>query len=1054
MFNASQVIAPDYQVPDLATLRQIITDNYAVDEEAYVAELLKLVPSEDERTARVTRDADHLVTKVRQHHKAGEGIDAFLQQYSLETQEGIILMCLAEALLRIPDADTAEALIKDKLSGADWAKHFKQSESLLVNASTWGLMLTGKVLNLDRNIDGSPANLLNRMINRLGEPVVRKAMYAAMKIMGKQFVLGRNINEALKASRKSRKQGYTHSYDMLGEAALTMKDAERYFSEYANAIQALGQEQYDESEAPRPTISIKLSALHPRYDVQNQDRVVTEMVDIVSRLVQLARDNNVGLQIDAEEADRLELSLDLFEKVYRGPAAKGWGNFGIVVQAYSKRALPVLLWLTRLAKEQGDLIPVRLVKGAYWDTELKLCQQAGLAGYPVYTRKAGTDCSYLACARFLLSDHTKEAIYPQFASHNAQTVVAIKDMAAGRPFEYQRLWGMGDELYDTVLEENPGQPVRIYAPVGNHKDLLPYLVRRLLENGANSSFVHKLVDPKTPVASLVAHPVETLSAQPSLANHKIPLPADIYGTRKNSGGINLHIQSEAQPFIEAMAPFKDHQWQGASIVGGQDMAGKAVEVRSPQNNEDLVGTIQWAQEDAVDKALELAHGAFPRWNSTPVEERAQALEKLADLMEEHQAELIAIVTREAGRILQDGIDEVREAVDFCRYYAAQARTLFNGAELLPGPTGELNELFVQGRGVFVCISPWNFPLAIFMGQVAAALATGNTVIAKPAEQTCLVGYRAIQLALEAGIPADVLQFLPGDGATVGARLTADERVAGVVFTGSTQTAKIINRTLAGREGPIVPLIAETGGQNAMIVDSTALPEQVVNDVIGSSFTSAGQRCSALRVLYLQDDIAERVLELLTGAMQELVIGDPWQYKTDIGPVIDQDAKAELDAHLAAVTQSGKLIAEAPMPAETAKGSFVTPTAVEIGGIEELSKENFGPILHVVRYRAQDLDKVIDAINGTGYGLTLGIHTRNESKAMAIADKANVGNCYINRNQIGAMVGTQPFGGQGLSGTGPKAGGPHYLYRFVTEKTRTNNITAVGGNATLLSLGDD
>ncbi|WP_115717643.1 bifunctional proline dehydrogenase/L-glutamate gamma-semialdehyde dehydrogenase PutA [Gallaecimonas mangrovi] len=1053
MFNASQVVAPDYQLPDLDTLREAITDNYAVDEEQYLTELLKLVPNSDQQIQSIGQDTERLVSKIRAHHDNGDGIQAFLQQYSLDTQEGIILMCLAEALLRIPDPDTADSLIKDKLSGANWAKHFKQSESLLVNASTWGLMLTGKVITMDKRIDGSPANLLNRMINRLGEPMVRKAMYAAMKIMGKQFVLGRTIKEALKNSQKSRKLGYTHSYDMLGEAALTAIDAKKYFDDYSNAIAALGAGDYDEKQAPRPTISIKLSALHPRYDVQNLDRVRTEMVEIVRQLVEKARVANVGLQIDAEEADRLEISLDIFEAVYRSETAKGWGNFGLVVQAFSKRALPVLNWLARLGREQGDLIPVRLVKGAYWDTEIKLCQAAGLKGYPVYTRKASTDASYLACARFLLSEHTQDVIYPQFASHNAHTVTAIKSMAAGRPFEYQRLWGMGDELYDTVLEENPGQNVRIYAPVGSHKDLLPYLVRRLLENGANSSFVHKLVDPNTPVASLATHPLKTLAEAPSLANHKIPLPAALYGTRKNSGGTNLHIQSEAKPFFDALAPFKDHQWQAAPIVGGKIMSGEQHQVVSPHNHDAVVGTVAFASGAQAKEAVTLAKAAFPAWCRSNVEVRAKALEAFADLMEENQAELIALVAREAGRILQDGIDEVREAVDFCRYYAQQARKMFNGAEVLPGPTGELNELYVQGKGVFVCISPWNFPLAIFVGQVAAALATGNTVIAKPAEQTCLVAFRAIELAHKAGIPADVLHFLPGDGASVGAALTSDDRIAGVVFTGSTGTAKAINKALADHDGAIKTLIAETGGQNAMIVDSTALPEQVVNDVIGSAFTSAGQRCSALRVLYVQADVADRILELLKGAMQELVVGDPWDYKTDIGAVIDADAKALLEEHLTALKGFAKAIATTPMGDATNKGSFVTPTAVEINSIEQLTKENFGPILHVIRFKADELDAVMDAINGTGYGLTLGVHSRNEGLALELADKANVGNCYINRNQIGAMVGTQPFGGQGLSGTGPKAGGPHYLFRFVTEKTRTNNITAVGGNATLLTLGD-
>ncbi|MCL2913893.1 bifunctional proline dehydrogenase/L-glutamate gamma-semialdehyde dehydrogenase PutA [Shewanella corallii] len=1056
MFKASEVLSGRYDSATLDELFTAITNNYIVDEEAYLKELLTMVPSSDDDIRRVTANAHQMVTKVRQFEKKGlmVGIDAFLQQYSLETQEGIILMCLAEALLRIPDSATADALIEDKLSGAQWDKHLKKSDSMLVNASTWGLMLTGKVVKLDRKVDGTPSNMLNRLVNKMGEPVIRQAMYAAMTIMGKQFVLGRDIQEALKNSEDNRELGYTHSYDMLGEAALTKADADKYFNDYANAIRELGSYSYDTNYAPRPTISIKLSALHPRYEVANEDRVLTELYNTVIKLIQLARSVDIGISIDAEEADRLELSLKLFQKLYNSEEARGWSLLGIVVQAYSKRCLPVLIWLTRLAKEQGDEIPVRLVKGAYWDSEIKWSQVGGEGGYPLFTRKAGTDVSYLACARYLLSDATKGAIFPQFASHNAQSVASIIDMAGDRHYEFQRLHGMGQELYDTYLKESHNAQVRIYAPVGAHKELLPYLVRRLLENGANTSFVHKLVDPKTPIDSLVEHPVTRLKTYKTLANNRIPMPADIFGAgRKNSKGLNMNIQSEAKPFFKALEKYEQQQWHAGPLIDGETVSGTVHDVLSPYDTRQKVGTIAFADDAAIEQAIYSAQRAYPSWCRTSVEERANALQKLADLLEENREELIALCTREAGKTLQDGIDEVREAVDFCRYYAIQAKKLMAEPTLMPGPTGELNELFLQGRGVYVSISPWNFPLAIFLGQVTAALATGNTVIAKPAEQTSLVGYRAVQLAHEAGIPESVLQFLPGTGATVGATLTADERIAGVVFTGSTETSQRINITLAQRKCGIVPFIAETGGQNAMIVDSTALPEQLVQDIKDSAFTSAGQRCSALRVLYVQDDIAEGIIEQLKGAMDELQLGYPGAFKTDVGPVIDTTAQTNLNAHIDKISSTGKLIHSVNLTEECQHGHFVAPTAVEINSITQLEKEHFGPILHVVRYKAKDIDKVVEEINSTGYGLTFGIHSRNESFARELADRLNVGNVYINRNQVGAVVGVQPFGGRGLSGTGPKAGGPHYLFRFVTEKTRTNNITAIGGNATLLSLGD-
>ncbi|MBO1518219.1 bifunctional proline dehydrogenase/L-glutamate gamma-semialdehyde dehydrogenase PutA [Oceanisphaera pacifica] len=1051
MFTVAAVFAPGYSPSHLPSLRQAITDHYIIDENHYLESLLAQASDTGQSLTQIQAQAHQLVTRVRQESNGGDGIDAFLQQYSLDTQEGIILMCLAEALLRIPDSHTADALIKDKLSGADWAKYFRQSDSTLVNASTWGLMLTGRVITLDKNQEGHPANVLNRMIHRLGEPMVRSAMYGAMKIMGKQFVLGRTIKEALAASQSARKAGYTHSYDMLGEAAITAADARQYYQEYANAIRAVGNKALDKTNAPRPSISIKLSALHPRYEEANRERVLTELFNTLIKLLELARQLDVFVTIDAEEMDRLELSLDLFEALYRHPTNQGWGGLGIVVQAYAKRALPVLCWLTALAREQGDEIPLRLVKGAYWDSEIKLCQQGGVNGYPVFTRKAGTDLSYLACARYLLSDATKGAIYPQFATHNAHTVVSIMAMAGERTYEFQRLHGMGEELYNAVLAEQPTLNCRIYAPVGAHKDLLPYLVRRLLENGANTSFVHKLVDPATPIDSLITHPQVSLAECEQLANDKIPLPLAIFPDRINSCGLNMNIEGMRTPFFNALNQLKDKQWQASPTIEAHST--KPHNVMSPQDRRHLVGQVVFADPTLTEHAITRAQSAFVAWRDTPVELRAQALEKLADLLEYHQSEFVSLCTREAGKLLQDGIDEVREAVDFCRYYANEGRRLM-APTTLPGYTGELNTLQAQGRGPFVCISPWNFPLAIFLGQVSAALVTGNTVLAKPAEQTCLIAQLATELAHKAGIPPEVLQLLPGEGATVGATLTSDPRIAGVCFTGSTQTAMAINQTLAQRSGAMIPLIAETGGQNAMIVDSSALPEQVVKDVVRAAFQSAGQRCSALRVLYLQEDIAERVLTLLTGAMAELSVGDPALWSTDVGPVIDKKAQAGLMAHLEAMQAAGKtIIAQTPLPDACHQGEFIAPTAIEIAAISELSKEHFGPILHVIRFKAADIDAVIDDINNTGYGLTLGIHSRNATFAEHIAKRANVGNVYINRDQIGAMVGVQPFGGQGLSGTGPKAGGPHYLTRFITEKTISNNTTAIGGNATLLSLGE-
>ncbi|SDH94945.1 L-proline dehydrogenase /delta-1-pyrroline-5-carboxylate dehydrogenase [Pseudomonas benzenivorans] len=1057
MFKASHVLQDEFlsriSAAKAADFFPVISANYSVDEAAYLSELLQLADPSEAGIAAIRRSARSLIENVRSRDNAVDTLDALLRQYSLDTQEGLMLMCLAEALLRVPDAATADALIRDKLSAAEWERHLGKSDNVLVNFAAWGLVMTGKVVDPE-TADGRPKNVLGKLIQRSGEPVIRAAMNQAMKLMGKQFVLGRSIAEALKNGRPQREKGYTYSFDMLGEAALTAADAEKYMADYRKAIDTVGAEP-QVGPGPKPSISIKLSALHPRYEVAQRERVLTELFANVRELAIRARKLGVGISVDAEEADRLELSLELYEKLMRDPAIAGWGEFGLVVQAYSKRCLPVLVWLCLLGKELGAKMPLRLVKGAYWDTEIKQCQVQGLDGYPVFTRKEGTDTSYLACARFLLSEFTRGVIYPQFASHNAHTVSCILAIAAEqqapREFEFQRLHGMGDALYDTVLEQHR-KTVRIYAPVGAHKDLLPYLVRRLLENGANSSFVHQLVDPSTPVEALLDHPVTQLRAFKTLGNDKIPLPPALFGAaRKNSQGLNMNIQASWNELELAYQPHLNRQWQAAPVIDGQKLSGTVQPVRCPYDLSKQVGSAQFASAAQAAQALEVLHGAWPRWNATAIDSRASILERLADLLEANRAELMALCTLEAGKSLQDGIDEVREAVDFCRYYAQQAR-LRLGREELQGPTGERNELFHEGRGIFACVSPWNFPLAIYLGQIAAALVAGNCVLAKPAEQTSLIAARALELMFEAGLPTDVIAFLPGDGATLGGVFCRDARVAGVCFTGSTDTARIINRQLAEKPGPIAALIAETGGQNAMIVDSTALPEQVVKDAVQSAFTSAGQRCSALRVLYVQADIAERVLDLLKGAMAELKVGPTHVRVSDVGPVIDAEAKAGLDAHIARLKGEGKLIAEAPLPAGL-DGHFVAPVAFEIGGIDELQKENFGPVLHVVRFQASELDQVVGAINATGYGLTLGVHSRNEETARRIEQLARVGNLYVNRNQIGAVVGVQPFGGCGLSGTGPKAGGPSYLLRFVNERTTSVNTTAVGGNASLLSLAD-
>ncbi|MFM2581596.1 bifunctional proline dehydrogenase/L-glutamate gamma-semialdehyde dehydrogenase PutA [Vibrio fortis] len=1033
MFTATDVLKPEFNEQSLGELWSLISPLYMVDETQWLEQLLPLAtPSESEKQ-QIADKTTSLIETIRADKTSIQMIDALLLEYSLDTQEGILLMCLAEALMRIPDAATADALIRDKLSVADWKSHLKNSDSVFVNASTWGLMLTGKVVGLSSN-EQSPTQAVNRLVNKLSEPVIRKAMHQAMKVMGHQFVLGRSIAEAQKNGKPMRDKGFTYSYDMLGEAALTTADANKYFKDYLMAIEAVGRDTYVSSKSsPAPSVSIKLSALHPRYEVANEERVLTELCDTLEQLLRRAIELDVAITIDAEEADRLELSLKLFEKLYRSELVKGWGKFGLVIQAYSKRALPVLVWLNRLAKEQGDLIPLRLVKGAYWDSEIKWSQQAGFDNYPVYTRKEATDVAYLACARYLLSPSVRGNIFPQFASHNAHTVSAIAVMADHKDFEFQRLHGMGDSLYNHAMEAYQ-QSVRIYAPVGSHKDLLPYLVRRLLENGANSSFVHRLVDARCPVAELTQHPVDMLLAFDTLNNTKIPLPPSVFPERKNSYGVNIDIESEAHSFEEQVKGFLNKQWTAGPIINGEALAESMIkadqnveQVTAPYDRRINVGQVAFANLDHVSEAISGADAAFADWNATSVEVKAAALEKLADLMEENLAELVAICHQEAGKTIHDSIDEVREAVDFCRYYAKQADNLQEFE--LKGFDGQVRLASRQGRGVFVCISPWNFPLAIFLGQITAALVAGNTVVAKPAEQTSLIAARAVELMQQAGFPAGTIQLLPGRGAEIGSALTSHDAIAGVAFTGSTPTAQRINVSLASRTAKPVPFIAETGGQNAMIVDSTALPEQVVRDVIRSAFASAGQRCSALRVLYIQEDIADRVVALIQGAMNELSVGIPHLHKTDVGPVIDSNAKQKLMAHLENMTQTQKRVAQLTLGDACEHGDFVPPSAFEINDISCLTEEQFGPVLHIVRYKASELAQVVEQINQTGFGLTMGIHSRNETTYRWIEKHVRVGNCYINRDQVGAVVGVQPFGGQGLSGTGPKAGGPHYLYRF-------------------------
>ncbi len=1034
--------------------RSALRAAYRMDENACSAARLAEAAPASAVHPQAVELAGQLIEGARK--KKASGIDAFLQQFGLDTEEGIALMCLAEALLRVPDAATADLLIKDKIGEIDWSEHLGESSSTFVNAATFSLMLTGEVLDPPEEHQRGMGATLKRTMGRLGEPVIRTATLQAMRILGGQFVFGRDIDEALKRAAPERKQGLTHSFDMLGEAAMTYDDAARYAASYRGALERLAKEAKD-GVARSPGISVKLSALHPKYDELHSAGAIADLVPLVRELAQLARDADIHFTIDAEEAERLELSLDIIEalvsddSLFTRPDGSAWHGFGMALQAYQKRAVPLCDWVGNLARAHGRMLFVRLVKGAYWDSEIKVSQVGGYSDYPVFTRKRATDVSYLACASRLFAH--SDVIRPAFATHNAYTVAAVKELAAGKPFEYQRLHGMGEEVYDTLAElEGPIErgartPVRIYAPVGGHKELLAYLVRRLLENGANTSFVNRMADSNIPVTEMTGDPVAELAAMEPRRNPAIPLPATIFGERINSAGLDLTDRPAADRLMAELGALAERDWTAAPTIA-PELATAPQPVTSPQDGSHI-GSAAYASKAGIDEAVKAASAIQPGWDAFGGEKRALLLEAAANLFEEHTAQFISLCVREAGKTVPDAILELREAVDFMRYYAGEARRLFTAPHVLPGPTGEENLLRHHGRGVWATISPWNFPLAIFIGPAAAALAAGNSVLAKPAEQTPLIAALAVKLCHDAGIPKEVLQLVPGDGA-VGAAITSHTGICGVAFTGSTGTAQAINRSLAAREGPIATLIAETGGLNAMIVDSSALPEQVVRDVTASAFQCAGQRCSALRLLYLQDDIADSMLNMIEGGFAALNVGDPAQLATDVGPVIDAEAKAGLDAHIAAMKAGGRTVIQNTLHAELDSGTYLAPAIIEIDSIMDLDAEQFGPVLHVARFKAQDLGKVVDDINQAGYGLTLGLHSRIAATREMVEARARVGNFYVNRNQIGAVVESQPFGGEGLSGTGPKAGGPHYVARFATERVTCTDTTAAGGNASLLA----
>ncbi len=1024
---------------------------FAEQDEILVAKLLNTVRFSKVDNARIDAHAMQMIAAIRNASSRVGSIEDVLQEYSLATKEGIALMVLAEALLRVPDAETSDKLIEDKLAAADWSQHKPHSSGLLTTATSWALGLSSRVIQPGETPDG----VLASMVKRLGVPTIRAATRQAMRLMGNYFVLGETIDTALDRARKnsaSAPDRIRYSFDMLGEGARTAEDAGRYYQSYTNAIESIGRSSNLAILPERPGISVKLSALHPRYEAISHARVMAELVPKVITLALKAKNYNLNFTLDAEEADRLELSLDVLAAVLADPGLAGWSGFGLAIQAYQKRSLAVIDWVAALAEKLDRQLMVRLVKGAYWDSEIKRTQERGLDDYPVFTRKAATDLNYIACAQKMLTHRPR--LYPQFATHNALTIATIVDMAGGtEDYEFQRLHGMGDEVYKSLLETHTDASCRIYAPVGGHKDLLAYLVRRLLENGANSSFVAMAADKRVAVSDLLKKPSAVLGVATQARNRSIPQPVKLYGeTRINSAGIELgHADSLAKLCTEVAAA--SGFATAAPLIDGLAENGEVKPMLSPIDATTPIGSVIEATPGHADKAMTSACKAFSKWQSVPVADRAAALLKAADDMQIRQPRLIALLQIEAGKTLDDAIAEIREAIDFCRYYAAEAVKGFGTDTVLPGPTGEDNNLRLRGRGVFVCISPWNFPLAIFMGQVAAALVAGNTVVAKPAPQTPLIAMLAVEILHTAGIPKSALHMLPGGG-DIGTALVADVRTAGVAFTGSTQTAWAINRTLANRNAPIVPFIAETGGINAMIVDGTALPEQVADDVIMSSFRSAGQRCSALRLLCVQTDIADKVIEMIRGAAKELKVADPRDPATHVGPVIDKAALDRLQTYIQSFSvqqQENALLTRLPLPT---LGYYIAPQVFELQHVGNLKAEVFGPVLHVVRWKASGLDDLLDDIAATGYGLTLGVHSRINKTVEQICARLATGNIYVNRNMIGAVVGTQPFGGSGLSGTGPKAGGPNYLRRFAAEQVITINTAAAGGNAVLLTEAND
>lgn len=1023
------------------------------DEEAHLEAILADLPLTETLRLAAVRKGRELVTIARANGRRKGVMESFLEEFGLSNSEGLALMCLAEALLRVPDAETRDDLIAEKIRSGDWASHSGQSESWLVNASTWGLLLTGRVIGPPRAALKGPAKFVQTLVRESGEPVIRAAVMQAMRIMGEQFVLGRTVQAAQKRGQRMVQAGHAASlsFDMLGEGARTEKDAARYLAAYDAAIDAIAAAN-DAKVAPenKSGISVKLSALHPRYEAVNEARVMQEMYPKLLALAEKAAKANINFCIDAEEADRLVLQLKILERLMNEPSLKGWTGLGLALQAYQKRAPEVIERLSAASSKAKMRLMVRLVKGAYWDSEIKHAQEEGYPNFPVFTTKQGTDLNYLSCARRLLQLSAR--LYPQFATHNAHTVAAINLIAEDQgvtAFEFQRLHGMGEALYSAA---KLGHKVRIYAPVGAHKDLLPYLVRRLLENGANTSFVHSFLDPDVPVDQVVEDPIAKVEVGPR-RHTRIPTPPRLYGpTRRNSVGLDLSTEHARATLADAIAAQKKLlPVKAGPIISGKVGTGAGNDVRCPFNTDLVVGTVADSTEKQVAEAIRAAGSFQPEWEAKDASQRAFILRDMADAMEAAMPRLIALMAFETGKTLADGVAEVREAVDFCRYYALQAEMLFEAPKRLPGPSGETNHLSLHGRGVFACISPWNFPLAIFTGQIAAALAAGNTVVAKPAEQSPLIAFEAVRLFHEVGLPTGALHLVPGPGETIGVALTSSPDIDGVCFTGGTQTAKAINRTLANRDGPIVPFIAETGGLNAMFVDTTALREQVIDDVIVSAFGSAGQRCSALRVVFLPHDTADGLIEGLMGAMDELKVGDPSSPDTDLGPVIDTDARDTLEAHLSRMKSDARLLKQIDPGAIGKNGHGFGPALVELKSLDQVKEESFGPILHIVRYDPDDIDAVGAKLKAKGFGLTLGVHSRLASFAEEVRRAVPVGNTYVNRTMTGAVVGVQPFGGEGLSGTGPKAGGPYYLQRFAVERVVTVNITAQGGDPELLSL---